>query len=268
MSRFSPQQVLRMRNQLILFQPEFVETMIENAATGSSSQVINGSTATTETTAVNTCIDLQFADGSPWHDIDGVDYDCPFYGTDGNCIKYGHDYGSPLTANEACCVCGGGVVENETTNTHTQLSGLCESGFVQGMPCNNMDLLSFYSYSELTFFERLCTGCVPSSSKLVNDVWGWTNPKNGQQLVVAGTGHSSVILDVTDGNQSRYLGYISQGPSDAGLSLWKDVKIHSNGFAYIVSEAASFGLQVFDLHKLEEKNQPEAYTATMTVSCP
>lgn len=57
-------------------------------------------------------IDNGNCDNSPqdWHDSDGEDFDCIWYALDNNCASFGHDFANNgLTANQACCVCGGGV---------------------------------------------------------------------------------------------------------------------------------------------------------------
>jgi trypsin len=49
---------------------------------------------------------------SGWYDSDGPAYNCEYYATDNNCATYGDSFANPLfggtTANQACCVCGGG----------------------------------------------------------------------------------------------------------------------------------------------------------------
>jgi len=41
--------------------------------------------------------------------MDSAGDGCAWYEqTEGYCAIYGNDYGSPVTANEACCYCGGG----------------------------------------------------------------------------------------------------------------------------------------------------------------
>merc|ERR1711865_474991 len=57
-----------------------------------------------------------------WHDSDGADYDCDFYGLATNCADYGDDYAGVAgqTANQACCVCG---AENEVTIYDTPYAG-------------------------------------------------------------------------------------------------------------------------------------------------
>lgn len=44
-----------------------------------------------------------------WHDADGFDFDCDWYAEEDNCAVFG-DYFANFgkTANEACCICGGG----------------------------------------------------------------------------------------------------------------------------------------------------------------
>jgi hypothetical protein len=48
-----------------------------------------------------------------WYDADGQEYDCTWYAQDGNCQLYGSELENfGYTANEACCVCGGGNTES------------------------------------------------------------------------------------------------------------------------------------------------------------
>ena len=50
-----------------------------------------------------------------WHDIDGPTYTCSWYAHDFNCESYGNSYTNlGKTANQACCVCGGGVTSTCT----------------------------------------------------------------------------------------------------------------------------------------------------------
>jgi len=53
---------------------------------------------------------LCWDDPPGWHDSDGTDFDCAWYASDDNCESLGdmfENFGK--TANEACCVCGGGL---------------------------------------------------------------------------------------------------------------------------------------------------------------
>ena len=52
-----------------------------------------------------------------WYDIDGPTYSCPWYAQGSNCATYGNSYANfGKTANQACCVCGGGIVSTCTDN--------------------------------------------------------------------------------------------------------------------------------------------------------
>ena len=54
------------------------------------------------------CTD-KMPNGELWHDSDGDTYDCAWYGEGSNCATYGNGYANKgLTANDACCACGGG----------------------------------------------------------------------------------------------------------------------------------------------------------------
>ena len=44
-----------------------------------------------------------------WYDIDGDEFDCEYYAVGNHCEDYGDNYENDgATANQACCVCGGG----------------------------------------------------------------------------------------------------------------------------------------------------------------
>lgn len=53
--------------------------------------------------------------------------------------------------------------------------------------CNNVDLLSFVSLADLG-----CNNCDG------NDIWGWTDPENGDLYAIAGTTTGTSIVRVTD----------------------------------------------------------------------
>ena len=64
------------------------------------------------------CSDLpRNSNGDAWYDSDGPDFDCPWYTEGTNCADYGDGYEAfGLTANQACCACGGGN-RNDTPAT-------------------------------------------------------------------------------------------------------------------------------------------------------
>lgn len=53
---------------------------------------------------VSSCVDVQ-----GWYDSGGPEYTCDWYKTQDGCVQFGNDYSNfGFTANQACCVCGGG----------------------------------------------------------------------------------------------------------------------------------------------------------------
>ena len=65
-----------------------------------------------------------------WHDSDGITYGCAWYAEGTNCVEYGDSYENMgHTASTACCVCGGGdvnqdVVSDESLTTTVELTNI------------------------------------------------------------------------------------------------------------------------------------------------
>ena len=62
-----------------------------------------------------------------WYDSDGADYNCQWYALVNNCSNFGNGYANNgITANEACCACGGGNKGNSKIlspgNSHRALA--------------------------------------------------------------------------------------------------------------------------------------------------
>jgi Subtilisin-like serine proteases len=69
---------------------------------------------TSSPTATPTCVD------SPegWYDSDGPTFNCQWYSTGSNCATYGDSYANQgVTANMACCSCGGGLRSTPSPTT-------------------------------------------------------------------------------------------------------------------------------------------------------
>ena len=53
-----------------------------------------------------------------WFDSDGSDYNCEWYEENGHCVTSGDDYANNgITANMACCACGGGSTNGTPSPT-------------------------------------------------------------------------------------------------------------------------------------------------------
>ncbi len=127
----------------------------------------------------------------------------------------------------------------------------CVDGEAAGYECQNVDLVAHMSLNAL-------------GGGGVNDIWGWTG-SDGLDYALVGTFNGTVFVRINaDGSLTR-LGMLpaSDGQTTAnkaqqkschdeacgGGSSWRDIKVHNN-YAYIISEAAGHGMQIFDLTQL------------------
>jgi choice-of-anchor B domain-containing protein len=121
----------------------------------------------------------------------------------------------------------------------------CEAGYAGIFPCENVDLMSIMPSSDF-----------PGSPDM-NDIWGWTDPLDNKEYVMLGMANGTAFIDITDAVNPFYLGYL---PTQTSNSSWRDIKVYNN-YAFIVSEAGSHGMQVFDLTRLRTvAAPPETFT--------
>jgi len=124
-----------------------------------------------------------------------------------------------------------------------RMSEECIAGMAGMFPCRKVDLSAFIPLEEM-------------GSTFANDIWGWTDPQSGREYAVIGLGDGTGFIDVTRAKNPRYLGKL---PTHTVSSAWRDIKVFKN-HAYIVSEAAGHGLQVFDLTRLRGVTEPRTFT--------
>lgn len=121
----------------------------------------------------------------------------------------------------------------------------CTAGFADIYPCSNVDLLAFVPLSVFGAGDA-------------NDLWGWTDPVSGDEIVILGLRDGVAFVDVTDPTAPVHLGFL---PSHTDASVWNDVKVYGD-FAFVVSEATGHGMQVFDLTRLAGvTTPPETFAA-------
>jgi choice-of-anchor B domain-containing protein len=125
-------------------------------------------------------------------------------------------------------------------------SGLtpCVDGFAGVYPCSGYDLQAIVSLE--TF--RANSG---------NDSWGWTDPQTGKEYAIMGLDDGTAFVDISVPDQPVYLGKLATATVP---SSWRDVKVFQN-HAFIVSEAANHGMQVFDLTRLRNVPSKQNFTA-------
>lgn len=115
----------------------------------------------------------------------------------------------------------------------------CVNGMAGQYPCNGMDLLSRISLNDM-------------NASSGNDSWGWTDPQSGKEYAIMGLNNGAAFVDITDPVNPVYLGKL---PTHTQSSTWRDIKVYNN-YAFIVSEASGHGMQVFDLTRLRNVNNP------------
>ena len=107
-------------------------------------------------------------------------------------------------------------------------------------PCEKVDLMSFVSLAQLNTAYGTATD-------QGNDVWGWTDLPSGREFAMMGLYRGVAFVEVTDPLNPIYKGVLPH--QNLVGSSWSDIKTYNN-HAFIVSEAAGHGMQVFDLRQL------------------
>jgi len=127
------------------------------------------------------------------------------------------------------------------------LSGFvpCENGMAGIYPCNGYDFLGNISLSDF-------------DASSGNDIWGWTDTSTGREYALMGLNNGTAFVDISDTENLIYLGKL---PTATVPSSWRDIKVYQD-HAFIVSEAAGHGMQVFDLTRLRNvANAPTNFDA-------
>ena len=131
--------------------------------------------------------------------------------------------------------------ENDSIPAPVQypLSAQCVNGSAGGFACRGYNLIS-----------RVELGTM--GARTGNDCWGWTDPTTGIEYAIMGLDSGTAFIDISDPANPLYLGKV---PTQTSASSWRDVKVYNN-HAFIVSEAAGHGMQVFDLTRLRDVPSP------------
>lgn len=118
----------------------------------------------------------------------------------------------------------------------------CRDGLANEFPCSGVDMLARLTLNDLGEAGQL------------NDIWGWTDPETGKEIVLVGHARGTAFIDISDPVLPRYLGVL---PTHTTSRIWRDIKTYRN-YAFIVSEAREHGMQVFDLTALRHVTDPPA----------
>jgi len=129
----------------------------------------------------------------------------------------------------------------------------CTNGKADEYSCSNVDLLSFVNLDTL------------GTRGDGNDIWGWRDPKSGNEYALAALFDGTSFVDVTDPTNPHVIGFL---PTHTTGSSWRDIKVYQN-HAFIVSEAGGHGMQVFDLTQLRDLERfPVLFNSNVTDRVP
>jgi choice-of-anchor B domain-containing protein len=134
------------------------------------------------------------------------------------------------------------MVSATVLHAATRHAGECVDGVVEGYACNNVDLLSH--------LDLVALGTTASGNG--NDMWGWTDPDTGKEYALVGLDNGTAFVDISDPQNPLRLGNLT---THSVNSTWRDIKTYGY-YAFIVSEAADHGMQVFDLRHLRNVTTP------------
>jgi choice-of-anchor B domain-containing protein len=115
----------------------------------------------------------------------------------------------------------------------------CVGGQAGIYPCRNIDLAAFMPLSQI-------------GGGVANDIWGWTDPVNGDEYALMGRSNGTAFVDITDPENPVYVGNLR---THSFNSDWRDLEVFGN-HAVIVSEAPGHGMQIFDLTQLRTVTNP------------
>lgn len=116
----------------------------------------------------------------------------------------------------------------------------CVGGRVGPFPCENIDLVGLKTLSTFS-----------SNPSAANDIWGFVDLNNGREYALIGLRNATAVVDITRPRRPREVGSIP-----GASTTWRDIKVVQTfdqnegrwkGYAYVVSDATSDGLQIIDL---------------------
>jgi choice-of-anchor B domain-containing protein len=138
-----------------------------------------------------------------------------------------------------------GSVDNGRDNyrDNEEIGTPCKNGYAGKYPCKGFNLLA---QIDLSLFE----------SNGGNDCWGWTDPDTQKEYVLMGLDNGTAFVDISEPTNPILIGKL---PTETDASPWRDIKVFEN-HAYIVSEAAGHGIQVFDLTRLRGAEPKQNFT--------
>lgn len=122
----------------------------------------------------------------------------------------------------------------------------CIDGMSGPYPCNEVTMMAHMSIDDL------------GGATGLNDIWGWTDSLACKEYAIVGKENGTAFVDMTNPLEPCYLGTL---PTHTSISTWRDMKVYKD-HVFIVSEAPSHGMQVFDLTRLRDVQDPPVMFTT------
>lgn len=115
----------------------------------------------------------------------------------------------------------------------------CEENAAGEFPCEDVDMMSFLSRSDVGAKRGI----------QMNDVWGWEDPDTGIEYAVVGRTDGTSFISLADPSNPIFLADLPYSAS-GHQSLHRDMKVYQN-YAYIVADGAgAHHMQIFDMTRL------------------
>lgn len=121
-----------------------------------------------------------------------------------------------------------------------------DDGAAEQFECESVDLLSFLPRSDME----------ANRGTIMNDIWGWTDPESGREIVLAGMSDQTVFVDVSNPGNPVYLGRLPM-PETANAAVWRDMKVYMDHMFVVSDGAGDHGMQIFDLTRLRDLDGSE-----------
>lgn len=119
----------------------------------------------------------------------------------------------------------------------------CVDGEAGGFfACKGIDMLANLSFEDF-------------DAERGNDVWGWVDPETGIEYAIIGLENGSLFVSLEHPYCPRPVAHLATATFDNTL---RDIKVYAD-HAFIVSEAARHGVQIFDLNRLRELSAPRSF---------
>ncbi len=125
----------------------------------------------------------------------------------------------------------------------------CVDGKAGAYACDRVDLLGRLSREQLGATDTVKP----------NDVWGWTDPRDGHEYALVGRMDGTAFVDVTDPHGPRYLGSLAGTPGSP-ITIWRDVKVFRDHAFVVAGGTEGHGMQVFALTQLRDVTEPRDFT--------